>query len=38
LYLPYIVIVILIAGIAKLMANRVSDAFATPQQNQAMYG
>ena len=31
LYIPYIVIVVLIAGVAKLMANRV-ESFVGPQQ------
>ncbi len=35
LYIPYIVIVVLIAGVAKLMANRV-EGFVSPQQ-QAPY-
>jgi hypothetical protein len=38
LYLPYLIMVVLIAGITKLMANRVMDQFATPQQNTSMYG
>jgi hypothetical protein len=36
LYIPYIVIVVLIAGVAKLLSNR-AEAFMTPQQ-QPMYG
>jgi hypothetical protein len=32
LYIPYIVIVVLIAGVAKLMANRV-ESFVGPQQS-----
>jgi len=31
LYIPYIVIVVLIAGVAKLMANRVESFVAQPQ-------
>ena len=38
LYIPYLVMVVLVAGVAKLMANRVMDQFATPQQNVGMYG
>jgi len=38
LYIPYIVLVVLVAGVAKLMANRIMDQFATPQQNAGMYG
>lgn len=37
LYIPYIVMVILIVGVAKLMANRVTD-FISPQQQPGMYG
>jgi hypothetical protein len=38
LYVPYIVIVVLIAGVAKLLSNRV-DSFMSPQQQQPMpYG
>jgi hypothetical protein len=36
LYIPYIVIVVLIAGVAKLMANRV-ESFAAPQQAYPSY-
>jgi hypothetical protein len=36
LYIPYIVIIVLIAGVAKLMSNRV-ESFMTPQQQQPMY-
>lgn len=38
LYIPYLVLVVLVAGVAKLMANRIMDQFATPQQNMGMYG
>jgi cation transport ATPase len=37
LYVPYIVIVVLIAGVAKLLSNRV-DSFMSPQQQQMPYG
>lgn len=37
LYIPYIVIIILIAAVAKLMANKV-ESFVTPQQQQPYYG
>lgn len=38
LYIPYIVMVVLVAGVAKILANRVVDQFATQQQQYGMYG